>query len=109
MSDEKLSVVLGTGAVTVKLPGGKSIELRPLNFNDLAKAEDFFGQGLDDWGTALKRIKNVTFLIWLAVAKSAPDMTLEKVGELFTLDSDKEVQEILGVIMHNSGLQQKNA
>lgn len=111
MSEDKISVVLGKDTQYVTLPGGKQCQLKPLTFNDLAKAEDHFGVGVDEWESALKKIKNILYLITLALQKSQPELTVEQVGDLFTLENDTEIRDILSVLMKNSGLQQveKNA
>lgn len=107
MSD-KLSVILGTNSAEITLPTGKKFTVKPLDLNDLAKAEEFFGCDLDGFEKALKKMKNIIFSIHLAFSKAAPELTIEEVGSMFGIGDMDEMQKALSVIFASSGMTQKN-
>ena len=83
---EKLSVVLGKEKSELKISNGTSYAVRPLNMDEIAEAEEYFGCDLEGFEAALKRSKNITFLIFLALRQAVPEITSKEVASLFTLN-----------------------
>lgn len=105
---EKLSVILGTEKTELKLPDGRLIEIKPITLNDIAKAEDYFGCDLEGFEKALRKTKNILFLIHLSLSKTDANMTADKVGEMFGVGDLTALQDVIQAILKISGLVQKN-
>lgn len=66
---------------------------KALNLNDLAELEDQFGP-LDV--IDLARFVVIRKILWLVIRKDEPAITIEQVGERFTLETmQEEVQKVL--------------
>lgn len=102
----KLNVVLGINKAELVIDE-KVYELRPLTLGDIAIAEDEFGCELDEWEKALKKLRNILFLIFLSIKKANP-VTFEYVGNLFQAGDVGKMTEVVKAIMSVSGLVQKN-
>lgn len=102
----KLNVVLGTNKAELVIDE-KVYELRPLTLGDIAIAEDKFGCELDEWEKALKKLRNILFLIFLSIKKTS-QISFEDVGNLFQAGDVEKMTEVVKAIMSISGLVQKN-
>lgn len=110
MSDDRISVILGTDKETITLPDGAVIKLRPLSFLELSDAEQKFDAPIKGWDKKLDYIGNVAYLIFLAIKRDKKEITYEQVASWFTLDNEEEMKAILERILKRSGLkgQEKN-
>ena len=104
---EKLSVVLGENRKELTINGNK-YELNPLTLGDVAAAEEYFGCDLEGFGTAIKKLKNIIYLIFLSLRKKHKELTPEIVGDSFGLDNMDVLNQLVSAILEVSGLQEKN-
>lgn len=116
MTEEKteqgLSVILGMGKKRLRLKysdgNTDEIVLKPLTFNQIAEIEEYFNASMDEWAEKLKSMKNITFVIWVAIKKQKPEITKEMVGEFLNVENQKQAIEIMKAIFEGSALDEKN-
>lgn len=98
-----LSIILGENSKKVKI-GEKEYELSPLTLWDISLAEDEFECDLESFQTALKKIKNLLFFVFLSLKKKTPALTFEQVGGMFQFSDVAELGNLLNEVMKLSGL-----
>ncbi len=86
---------------TLKLADGKEYELPVMNLNTLANVEGTLGFGLNKLQTKVEESPAVTLrnTIFALLKEKNPEITLEKTGELITLEVMGEVSDVLSKIM----------
>ena len=106
---ERLSVVLGENKKEIALPDGKRYVLSPLTLGDIALAEDYFGCDMEGFVQAIKKLKNILYLVCLSVKKTNPTVTPELIGGLFGASDMDGLNQVIGAIFEISGMSEKNA
>ena len=103
----RLKVILGENQSEVELEGGKKIVLKPLTLNDVCQAEEYFGCDMDSWDKAIRKFKNVLYLVYLSLKRSEPALSLSDVGDLFDMGDlapEGSLTKIVEVVLSISGL-----
>ena len=98
---EKLSVTLGVDKGELKLADGRKFEIKPLTIWDLALLQDYCQCELEQLMDKLKSLKNMLFLIHLALGQQ---ITQEEVGKLFPIQNLNKLNEVVPQILKLSGL-----
>ena len=98
-----LQTILGENGNSVKM-GDKVYQITPLTLGDIAEAEEKFGCDLESFDSAMKKLKNVIFLIFLSIRRKQPTATVQEIGDLFLPSDMGELQKIMPIIMSTSGL-----
>ena len=99
----ELKIVLGENCGSFKV-GDKEYVISPLTLGDIADAEEKFGCDLESFQTAFKKVKNLIYLVYLAMREKQPQVTPEFVGKLFKLSDMEQLNAILMSILNLSGM-----
>lgn len=89
------------GTVTL---GGREFPLVELNWNDYCAIEDAFGRDPSEW----RGMRASRFILWLALRKSDPTLTVEAVGELVAGTYFDRAADALDAVMGVDGADAKN-
>lgn len=99
-----LNVILGESTATIELADGKTkYVLSPLTLGDIGEAEDKFGCDLESFDKAVKKLKNILFLVYLS-AKKRNSVTEKQIGEMFGVADLPNLTKIVEQIFSISGL-----
>ena len=99
----ELKVVLGENGEKITV-GDKVYHLSPLTLGDIADAEEKFGCDLESFQMAFKKVKNLLFLVYLAMREKQPNITPEDIGKLFKVSDMEQLNAILVSILNISGM-----
>ena len=86
---------------TIKLADGKEYILPPITLNVLANLEDEFGCGIDKLQEQLtnKSATSLRKFLKVLLQENYPDMTLDKVCKLVTMDGLSDVMDEIAKII----------
>lgn len=90
---------------TVKLADGKEYTLPPIDLTTLANVEKTMGFGLGKFTQKMDNepMTTIRSLVYALLRESYPDMSLDAVGRLITLNEIKALSETISTIMAISG------
>lgn len=104
-----LKVILGENSAELNLSDGKKYFLSPLTLGDIASAEEKFGCDLESFDSAIKKLRNILYLVFLSVRKKHADVSEKQLGDMFAVSDMGELTKIVGLIFNISGLEPEKA